>query len=51
MVSLPTVGGALLGRWLDQSLGTNLSFTLGFLLFGLCIGGYTVWRFFLKEVM
>lgn len=49
MIALPTVGGAYLGRYLDERLGTQLSFTLALLLFGLAVGGYTVWRLFLRD--
>jgi ATP synthase protein I len=49
MVALPTVGGAFLGRYLDDRLDTNLQFTLGLLLLGLVIGGYGVWRLFMRE--
>jgi len=50
MIVLPTVGGAFLGRLVDQRLDTNLSFTLALLFLGLIIGGYGVWRLFLREV-
>lgn len=49
MIALPTVGGALLGRELDQRLDTRLTFTLGLLLAGLALGAYTVWRLFLRS--
>lgn len=50
MVALPMVGGVMLGRWLDERLGTNLSFTLGFLAVGLAAGAYSVWRLYLRDV-
>jgi ATP synthase protein I len=49
MVALPTVGGAFLGRYLDDRFETNIQFTLGLLLLGLFIGGYGVWRLFVRE--
>ncbi len=49
MIALPTVGGAALGRLLDQRLGTRLTFTLALLLLGLATGSYTVWRLFVRE--
>ena len=50
MIVLPGVGGALLGRWLDARLDTQLSFTLALLLFGMAAGMYTGWRFLLKDL-
>ncbi len=49
MIALPTVGGAFLGRYLDERFDTNLSFTLGLLVAGLTIGFYSVWRVFVRE--
>lgn len=48
MIALPMVGGAFLGRYLDEALDTRLSFTLGLMLLGLAIGAYSVWRLFLR---
>jgi ATP synthase protein I len=44
LVSLPTVGGALLGRWIDRRADTGIRWTLGFLVLGLAAGCATAWR-------
>ncbi len=42
---LPMVGGAFLGRWLDeQSAGYSLRWTLSLLFLGLIIGAYSVYH-------
>jgi len=50
MIVLPMVVGVMSGRWLDERLGTNLSFTLGLLLLGLVVGAYSVWRLLLRDM-
>jgi ATP synthase protein I len=50
MIVLPMICGVMSGKWLDEQLETNLSFTLGFLLLGLVAGGYSVWRLFLRDI-
>lgn len=50
IVALPTAAGTLLGRHLDQRLGTAPSFTLSLMLIGLASGMYGVWRFFLRDL-
>ena len=39
-----TSGGLLLGRWLDQQLGTNPVLVLSGFLLGIVIGGVADWR-------
>ena len=48
MIALPTVIGAYLGKYLDaKTVGPEgISWTITFILVGLGIGLYTVWRFF-----
>lgn len=41
---LPIIGGAYLGRWLDERLGGySVRWTIGCLLLGLVIGAYNVY--------
>lgn len=49
MMALPTVAGAMLGHYLDQRFDTGGSLTIGLLLAGLAIGGYSVWRLLVRE--
>lgn len=39
-----TFGGLLLGRWLDQQLGTNPWLVIGGFLLGILIGAVADWR-------
>lgn len=42
---LPMVGGAFLGRWLDEQIeGYSLRWTLSLLFLGLIIGAYSVYH-------
>lgn len=42
---LPLVGGAFLGRWIDQQLpGYSIRWTLSLLFLGLMIGAYSVYH-------
>jgi ATP synthase protein I len=43
-VAIATVGGALLGRWIDARLGTGLQFTLGLLAGGAVAGAGVAWH-------
>jgi F0F1-type ATP synthase assembly protein I len=45
-----TVGGVMLGRWLDGRWGTEPVFTLALLLAGLMIGFYSAYRR-IREIM
>jgi ATP synthase protein I len=50
MIALPTVGGALLGRWLDaMGTGGPASWTLTLLLAGLAMGCIGVWHWLRQE--
>jgi ATP synthase protein I len=44
MIALPSVAGALVGRWLDSWMGTGLFCTLCLLLLGLLGGCISAWR-------
>jgi ATP synthase protein I len=47
MIALPTVMGAYFGRYLDsRASDAGISWTITFILLGLAIGIYSVWRFF-----
>ena len=41
---LPTLGGLFFGRWLDARLGSGIFWSAPFLLLGLCLGGWTAWK-------
>jgi ATP synthase protein I len=44
LVTLPAVGGALLGRWIDRRADTGIRWTLGLLVLGLTAGCAGAWR-------
>ncbi|MGB7756168.1 MAG: AtpZ/AtpI family protein [Salinisphaera sp.] len=48
-VALPTVGGALLGLWLDARYPGGHSWTLVLLMAGLVIGGANAWHWVARE--
>jgi ATP synthase protein I len=50
MVSLPTVLGALLGRWLDGLFATGIFWTLSLLAAGLALGCASAWRHARREL-
>lgn len=44
---LPVVAGAYLGRWLDGlSPGYSVRWTVGFILLGVAVGAFNVWKYF-----
>lgn len=50
MVALPTVAGALLGRWLDERFATGILWTLALLALGVSLGSVSAWRHVQKEL-
>jgi len=48
-VAVPTVGGALLGLWLDRRWPASFSWTLTLLVGGAFIGGLLAWRWVSRE--
>jgi ATP synthase protein I len=47
---IPVVGGAYLGKYLDNRFGgQGISWTITFLVLGIALGLYNVWRFFARE--
>lgn len=48
-VMLPTVGGCMLGMWVDKHFPSRYSWTLMLLLLGLLLGCFTAWRWVEKE--
>ena len=50
MVSLPAVGGALLGYWIDRRYGLGVFWTLTLLLTGVAVGSASAWRHVRKEL-
>lgn len=49
LVSLPTVIGAFIGKWLDNVLPERFSWTLTLLLIGLIVGCTNAWYWLKKE--
>lgn len=46
LFSVPIVGGAYLGRWIDMQLeGFSARWTLSLIVLGIAVGGYNVYRF------
>ena len=43
-IAMPTIGGALVGRWLDSQWPTPFSWSLNLMLVGAAIGCITAWR-------
>ncbi len=50
MVTLPAVGGAFLGRWIDRQFATGIFWTLSLLTIGLAIGCVAAWRSMNREL-
>ncbi|WP_339627869.1 AtpZ/AtpI family protein [uncultured Maribacter sp.] len=48
-VAVPTVLGTVLGMWLDKNYPETISWTLTFLVAGLCIGCMIAWQWVAKE--
>lgn len=40
----PMLGGLLLGRWLNARLASGIFWTAPLMVLGLCIGGWTAWK-------
>ena len=40
----PTLAGLFLGRWLDARLGSGLLWSAPLMLLGVCLGGWTAWK-------
>jgi ATP synthase protein I len=41
---VPTLAGLFSGRWLDARLGSGIFWTASFMVLGLCLGGWTAWK-------
>ena len=48
-VAIPTVGGALLGGWLDRVAPQKFSWTLALILGGLVVGVIVAWDWVARE--
>lgn len=44
LIAVPVVVLALLGKWLDDKLGTRPWFIIGGFIFAAIISGFSVWR-------
>ena len=50
-IAVPIFGGILLGYQLDRYLGLNYIFTISFLIFGIMIGYYNIYKRIELEVL
>jgi ATP synthase protein I len=41
---LPTLAGLFCGRWFDVRFGSGIFWTAAFMVVGLCLGGWTAWK-------
>ena len=41
---VPTLAGLFFGRWLDTQFETGIFWSAPMMLLGLCIGGWTAWK-------
>lgn len=41
---VPTLAGLFFGRWLDAHFSTGIFWSAPLMLLGLCIGGWTAWK-------
>ena len=41
---VPTLAGLFFGRWLDAQFETGIFWSAPMMLLGLCIGGWTAWK-------
>jgi len=48
-IAVPTVGGAFLGHWLDQTVPRGFSWTLALILGGVVVGGFIAAAWINKE--
>jgi len=40
----PTLAGLFLGRWIDARLGSGIFWSAPLMALGLCLGGWTAWK-------
>ncbi|KDM65380.1 AtpZ/AtpI family protein [Acidiphilium sp. JA12-A1] len=48
-IVLPTLGGTLIGRWIDRRFGTGIFWTGPLLLAGLGLGSWAAWRWMHRQ--
>ncbi len=48
-VAVPTIGGALLGQWLDRTAPQQFSWTVALLLAGVFVGAIVAWKWVSRE--
>lgn len=41
---VPTLAGLFFGRWLDARFGSGIFWTSPLMVLGLCLGGWTAWK-------
>ncbi|MCR8723806.1 AtpZ/AtpI family protein [Frigidibacter sp. ROC022] len=44
IIVAPTLAGLFLGRWIDNRFGSGIFWTGPGLVLGLCLGGWTAWK-------
>jgi ATP synthase protein I len=44
IIVVPALLGVVLGRWLDQWLGSGIMFTAALLMLGVLLGSWSAWR-------
>lgn len=44
IVVVPTLAGLFFGRWLDERFSTGIFWSAPLMLLGVCIGGWTAWK-------
>ena len=49
IIVLPTLGGVLVGRWLDGVFDSRIFFTAPLLMTGAAIGGWSAWRWMNRQ--
>jgi ATP synthase protein I len=46
---IPVVAGAYIGRYMDEKMAGNISWTITFIIIGIAVGIYNIWYFLLRK--
>ena len=46
---IPVVAGAYIGNYLDKRTGSGISWSITFIIFGIAIGIYNIWYFYIRK--
>ena len=49
LIVIPALIGVLLGRWLDRTFATGITFSAALIFLGVLLGSYLVWQRMTKE--